>query len=418
VGGTTVINSAICVRTPADIFDQWERDHGIEAVGFREAIWDYQERLESELHAEVVPIRSRGRSNELAKAGGDAAGYENHYMTRYTRGCEGKGQCLQGCKSRRKQSMNLEIIPEVMRRGGTVLSCAPVKRIVFRGARATGVTGRFLHPKTKKQGGEFTVHAKHAVIVAASAVHSAPLLQVSGVKLPALGSAFRAHPGTAVIGIYDDPVDMNIGATQGWASMAYRENPGLKLETLAIPPEMVASRLSGGGLALMERLKDYRRFALWCHAVRAETAGSVKAGLFGKPVVSYTMNRADMDRLRRGIHVVAKTHFAAGARQVIPGIHGLPATIGPDQLDTLLEAPLDPRAYVAILSHLFGGCIMGADPAKSVCDAHGRVHGRKGLVIADASAIPTNLGVNPQHTIMALACHFASTLLDDPPAEC
>ncbi len=43
---------------------------------------------------------------------------------------------------------------------------------------------------------------------------------------------------------------------------------------------------------------------------------------------------------------------------------------------------------------------MGKDPETSVTDARGRVHGVEGLVVADASVIPTNLGVNPQHTIM------------------
>ena len=47
----------------------------------------------------------------------------------------------------------------------------------------------------------------------------------------------------------------------------------------------------------------------------------------------------------------------------------------------------------------------------SVCDGAGRVHGHQNLYIADASAIPTNLGVNPQHTIMALAAYLAEQLL-------
>ena len=42
----------------------------------------------------------------------------------------------------------------------------------------------------------------------------------------------------------------------------------------------------------------------------------------------------------------------------------------------------------------------------------GRVHGYQGLIIADASQIPTNLGVNPQHTIMALARMRAEQALD------
>ena len=72
-------------------------------------------------------------------------------------------------------------------------------------------------------------------------------------KSPALGTLFRAHPGTGVFGVYKDPVDHNLGATQGWASMAFRDDPGLKLETLAIPPEMVAGRLPGGGRELLRR---------------------------------------------------------------------------------------------------------------------------------------------------------------------
>ena len=105
-------------------------------------------------------------------------------------------------------------------------------------------------------------------------------------------------------------------------------------------------------------------------------------------------------------------HFAAGARAVIPAVHGLPYALGPDQLPVLQAAPLDPRAYVAILSHLFGGCVMGRDARDAVCDGRGRVHGTEGLYIADASAIPTGLGVNPQHTIMALARLWAEQMLD------
>ena len=42
----------------------------------------------------------------------------------------------------------------------------------------------------------------------------------------------------------------------------------------------------------------------------------------------------------------------------------------------------------------------------------GRVHGYEGLVVADASCIPTTLGVNPQHTIMALARMHAEALVN------
>ena len=410
VGGSTVINSAICVRTPEDIFAQWEREHGIS--GLRDSVLRHEESLEHELSATPVPDASAGRANHLAMYGATQLGYESHVITRYVKGCQGTGQCLQGCRGGNKQSLNITLIPEVLRHGGEVVSCAPVGRVLFEGRQAVGVSGRFRDPGTRRSGGAFQLRARKGVLIAASVTWSSVLLRQSGVSLPALGKFFRSHPGSGTFGVYDEPVDMNIGATQGWASTAFRNEPGLKLETLSLPPEMVASRLSGGGTALVKKLSEYRHLALWVMAVRAESVGEIRRGFFGRPVVHYELNPADMDRMRKGLAVVARTHFAAGAKRVIPGVYGLPYSIGPDEVKLLEEGPLDPRAYIGVMSHLFGGCVMGKDPASSVVDDSGRVHGYKGLVVCDASVIPSNLGVNPQHTIMGLARTFAERLLD------
>ncbi len=409
VGGSTVINSAIAVRTPRDVFERWQREVGV-GGDLAPAVWEAQDDIERELCVEEVPPASRGRSNLLAKKGADTLGYEGHFMRRYIRDCRGDGQCLQGCREDRKQSLNRNYMPEVLARGGDVLSCAPASKISFNKQRAVGVVGRFRHPQTKERGAEFQVRARKGVLVAASVTRSPLLLAASGLKNPMLGKGFRAHPGTPVFGVYDDPVDMNTGATQGWASIAHREDPGFKLETLSLPLDMLAGRLSGAGTALMERIGEFRHIAMWVHACRAETVGEVRSTLTGQPAVHYTLDRADMLRFRAAVYLLARTHVAAGARAILPAIHGMPYRLMPDEIDQLKEAPLDPRAYVAILSHLFGGCVMGRDPAMSVCDGRGRVHGRDGLVIVDASAIPSNLGVNPQHTIMALARIWANDL--------
>ena len=65
-----------------------------------------------------------------------------------------------------------------------------------------------------------------------------------------------------------------------------------------------------------------------------------------------------------------------------------------------------------IASHLFGTAFMGGDSADAVCDAWGKVHGIEGRYVADSALFPTNLGVNPQHTIMMLAQHIAWGLLE------
>jgi choline dehydrogenase-like flavoprotein len=349
--------------------------------------------------------------NTLAMDAGDALGWKSHYRVRYAHGCEGKGQCLQGCRTLRKQSTNLQYVPEVIARGGTVVSCAPVDHVRFDGTRAAGVEGRFRDPVTHRSGARFSVRARRAVILAASATQTPVLIAKSGIRSKALGSLFRAHPGTGIFGVYDHPVDQNVGATQGWASTQFRVDPGLKMETLAIPPEMVAGRLPGGGRELVQRFREYRNVAMWVTAVRAESSGTVKPGLFGQPVVRYQLDDADMRKFRKGLAMVAEMHFAAGAREVIPGIYGLPYKLGPDDVHQIEEGPLDPRAYIAILSHLFGGCPMSADPRQGVVDADGKVHDAEALYVVDASAIPTTLGVNPQHTIMGLASAWAERLV-------
>ncbi|MGO8997980.1 MAG: GMC family oxidoreductase N-terminal domain-containing protein [Polyangiaceae bacterium] len=411
VGGTTVINSAIGVRTPSDIFEQWEREHGVGGAQLAEAVWRAQDGLERELCWEEVPAPSIGNSNRLALEAATKVGFESHYTKRYVKGCLGNGACLQGCRADKKQSLNRTFVPETLERGGDVLSCAPVARILFEGRRAVGVTGRFRHPQTRARGADFLVRARKGVVVAASVTQSPLLLLRSKVQNPLLGKLFRSHPGSAIFGCYDDPIDMTTGATQGWASVAYRERPGFKLETLSLPLDMVAGRLAGSGQVLMERLSEFRHLAMWVHACRAETVGEVSSSFTGRPVVRYTLGRDDMLRFREASYLLAKMHVAAGARAIVPCIFGMPYRLAPNEIDKLKEAPLDPRAYVAILSHLFGGCVMGKDPARSVCDGRGRVHGYEGLTIADASAIPTNLGVNPQHTIMALARVWAEGLL-------
>jgi len=411
VGGTTVINSAICVRTPADVFEEWQRDHGVGGPELAATVWRHQDRLEAELGVEHTAPEAMGRSNELALAGDAAAGFDGHVIQRFAKGCEGSGQCLQGCRAERKQSTNLNYVPETLQRGGSMLSCAPAERILFEGARAVGVSGRFQHPQTRRRGAAFQARARKGVFVAASSTHSPVLLRRSGLRHKAVGAGFRAHPGSGVFGLYDEPVDQNRGVTQGWASTRFRADPGFKLETLAIPMEMAIARMAGGGAPLMERIAGYRHMAMWCHATRARSVGRVHVGLGGRPIVRYTLDRRDMETFREGMHRVAELHFAAGAKQVVSGIYGLPPSIGPDELHLVAQGPLDPRNYVAILSHLFGGACMGADPSRSVCDGRGKVHGHPGLYVADASLMPDNIGVNPQHTIMALAMMVAEGAL-------
>lgn len=68
-----------------------------------------------------------------------------------------------------------------------------------------------------------------------------------------------------------------------------------------------------------------------------------------------------------------------------------------------------------ITVHGQGGCIMGSGPETSVVDPTGEVWGHPGLFVIDGSILPSSVGVNPSHTISALAelnaAHFLSRTL-------
>lgn len=62
-------------------------------------------------------------------------------------------------------------------------------------------------------------------------------------------------------------------------------------------------------------------------------------------------------------------------------------------------------------AHLIGGTIMGHDPASSVADEYGRVHGIDNLYVAGASLFPTGGAVNPTFTLLALSDRTAAQIL-------
>jgi choline dehydrogenase-like flavoprotein len=60
--------------------------------------------------------------------------------------------------------------------------------------------------------------------------------------------------------------------------------------------------------------------------------------------------------------------------------------------------------------HLMGTARMGNDPATSVVNAWGRSHDVRNLFIVDGSIFITSAGVNPTHTIQALALYIADQI--------
>ncbi|MQA26352.1 MAG: FAD-dependent oxidoreductase [Micromonosporaceae bacterium] len=64
--------------------------------------------------------------------------------------------------------------------------------------------------------------------------------------------------------------------------------------------------------------------------------------------------------------------------------------------------------------HVLGGMQLGANPATSVCDPYGRVHGTESVYVADGSVFVTSGAQNPTLTLMAVALRSMRRLAGAP----
>ncbi len=398
VGGSSPVNGAICWRLPRDVYAAWIAADPALADALP---WDELSAVTDDLEARlgVAPTDPviAGRKNELMARGAGALGLEHRPTFRNVRGCEGSGRCLQGCPGGRKQSVDVTLLADAEAAGATVVSSVEVTGIETERGTAVGVTG------TSDGGARVRIRADRAVVVAASAVQSPALLLRSGLEHGPVGRNFQCHPGASMAGRWPEPVRMWEGATQGHEVIGLR-GEGLKFEALGFGLGVLAGRLDGVGRALAREIADMDHQLDWGVAVRAEARGRIRL-VRGHPVVFYQPTPRDVDKIRRGLRVLGEMMLAAGADHVFPGVRGfVPRTSRVDDLVRLERAgPRSTGAFTCAVTHMFGTCRMGSDPLASVVRGDFRHHTIDRLYVADSSVFPTNLGVNPQIPIMAVA---------------
>jgi len=399
VGGSTAINSGIIWRLPDDVREDWRARFGLGGLVDDAGLDAAFSQIEDELGIHTTEPAIMGRNNELLAAGAAALGLTGRAIRRNTRGCQGKARCLQGCPVGARQSMDVSYVPRAIDDGARLHTGCRVDRIVKRRGRAVGVEGK-----------GFSIRARRAVIVAAGVVHTPVLLLGSGIRHRQLGRRFQCHPGVAMVGRFDEPVQMGFGASQGYE--VPQRARGYKLEALALPPEMLAARLPGAGDAWRARVAELGHYAQWCGQIRMQAHGRIRRR-FGRPAIAYEPTREDLRKAREVAVTLGRAMFAAGATEIFPGVAGFDEVVtDPARLDDLDATEPTRAAFHLVASHLFGTACASADPEAGVVDEHLAVRGVDGLNVMDASVFPTNLGVNPQHSIMAVVWRAAARLAE------
>jgi choline dehydrogenase-like flavoprotein len=398
VGGSTVINGGMSWPTPPRVLEQWENELGLDATGPK-AMAPYFAEAERILHVEPNHEDTYGKNTHLFVKGATALGWPLARAPRNMRRCVGLNNCALGCPTGAKQGMHVTQVPAALHAGAALLTHARVSKVIWRGSHAVGVKGHLVDDIGRKCG-TFAVRAK-LVVLAAGARHTPGILRRSRVRARPIGRGLHTHPNAKCVGVFDERIDPWVGTHQAFHVHHFRDE-GILIGYAAIPPGLLAAAMPGLGPENAEKMALYNHMLTAATLVEDETEGRIVMGPDREPYMVQTLGDDDIERLHRGVRLTAELLFAAGARKVFTPFADLPTLDGPGDLARIDARPRHRDTIELMTVHIMGTARMARDGTRGATDASGAIFDVRGLVVADASVLPSSIGVNPQETIIAM----------------
>jgi choline dehydrogenase-like flavoprotein len=410
VGGTTVINSGTCFRAPAEVLHEW-RDDGVPWATELDPLYEQAEEVLA-----VTPIdpERMGRNGQLCMEGAAALGASGGPIARNAGACVQCSSCPLGCRIDAKRAAHVSYLPRAVAAGARVRAGVKVQRVLTEGSRVTGLACGAGLPTTAAEEAarngrppaarDWRVRAK-TVISAGGAFGTPELLLRSGISHPALGRHLHIHPAAWIGARYPEEVRGWDGIMQSYYVDEWAPQRIL-LEATFTPLSFGAQWLPGVGAEFADRVHHFDHIASIGVHLHDESEGRVGLTSNGSLRLSYRLSDDEARRIQFGIARAAEIHFAAGATEVYPNIGPVPVLPRGRLADFEAEA-LKPADLRLEAFHPMSTARMGADREASVTDPDGAVRGTDGLYVADASLLPTSVGVNPMMTIIACSLRVA-----------
>ncbi|MFL6523341.1 MAG: GMC family oxidoreductase N-terminal domain-containing protein [Nitrososphaera sp.] len=433
LGGSTVINDAVCFGIPELVINQWQ--NGPAAVSISKEEWEeainevskkinVNEVTEEELNLNAQKLREacgkfrlHGRSIFHAK---NRRNCGPSFTDPSLKSCVKCGFCHLGCHYDTKQSMLVTYIHESLNDPNvdyTAYCNCRVDRITYEqvSGLATGVDGTF----TDLRGNELyriRVNAK-VVIVSSGAIASSNLLQKSSIGGQKVGKGLALHPAPFVMGVFDEEIRANRGIPMSYTCHEFGvtngvENGGFLIESIFLPVFQMALAIPSFGIDHAKMMEHFNNYAMAGIMTRDEPVGTVTISYNGYPKVVYNVAPKTVEDMARGMAILAMMWFSIGAKSVITSHRDMP------EIRTRADIPLlkdavrnNPDGLMIGSAHPQGGNKMGNNRDQCVVDSDCKVYGFKNLYVCDASVFPTALGVNPQLTVMALATRTANRII-------
>jgi choline dehydrogenase-like flavoprotein len=436
LGGSTVINDAVCFGIPDLVIEQWQKGAAgvsISKEEWQEAIKEVSKKInvnevtEEELNVNAKKLREACEKFQLH--GRPILHRKNmrncgpSFTNPDLKSCVKCGFCHLGCHYDTKQSMLVTYIHEALNDPNVDYAAycnCRVDRITYdqESGLATGVDGTF----TDLRGNELyriRINAK-VVIVSAGAIASSNLLQKSNIGGQKVGKGLALHPAPFVMGVFDggeEEIRANRGIPMSYTCHEFGVTNGVKsggflIESIFLPVFQMALAIPSFGMDHFKMMERFNSYTMAGIMTRDEPVGIVTISYNGHPKVIYNLAPKTADDMARGMAILAKMWFSIGAKSVVTSHRDMPEIRTKADIPVLKDAVRNnPDGLMIGSAHPQGGNKMGSNTDECVVDSDCKVYGLENLYVCDASVFPTALGVNPQLTVMALATMTANKII-------
>src|SRR5262249_7989159 len=212
VGGTTVVNNAVCFDLPRNVLDRWNDRSSIDASLDAVSLWRSFEDVRNLIGVARQDHNNLNKGARYFNQGLNALGLDHAPnvagpVEANIRGCLGCGYCNTGCKFGKKLSMLDTVLPMIQRdynKNGRealkiVAGCEATK-LRARGKEITGVIWELRDGRRIEVSGD-------PFVVAAGAISSSLFLLASSTGGSRVGKNVSFNMGSPITAVFDDVVN-------------------------------------------------------------------------------------------------------------------------------------------------------------------------------------------------------------------
>ena len=427
LGGGSLIYANVQMRAPEAVFDQgWPRGYSRTALDPYYDLVAYmldinpvpKSRMPTKSRLMEVAAESLGRSDQfcfpnIAVDFGESGVEHQNKFGGMQRGCTSCGECCIGCNFHAKNTLDLNYLALARSKGADIDILCEVFKI-----EPVETSYRVSFKDHANNGQESEITARYC-FVCAGAVNSTELLlrcrDTHGTlskMSPLLGDQYSGNGDFLAFAFNtSEPFNPSEGPTITTGVVYDRTDDGFKnwfiFEEGGYPKEIGT---------LMQLLNPRCGLLRTAEIVTKDALLSAFRALGGKVVAK------DRTLEKTGIFLMMGRDLADGKIRLHPRTSELsikwnvPSNLTLYEAESRLSAdfatalggdvamnPLWRLFRIPVTVHSLGGCPMAESREEGVTDTNGEVYGYPGLFVLDGSILPNATGVNPAHTIAAVA---------------